>query len=532
MKTFETVKKPAGTVLLLIVAVLVSIAPADASHFSKGQRYFFKGDYQKALKAFEQALQKNDQNPMLWYLAGKSQLELGQTKQARRSLQKALILKADYGLARLALARLCHRELDEACARANYEYLVKHQARELSKQDLEVLAELRETSSAPAVVAKTDQAAPNPLPTATATAQPAVVAVSKDTRPPKIVLLAPALSRGIHVIGSDPGADPARIQIAGIATDDSRVKRITINGQEIAFRNQGQFEARVSISPGQNVINIRAVDSYGNVALKQITVQRPVKVAKVTPPPLASVPETTRGYRYFALIIAVADYADPAISDLDAPLDDARRLEHLLTGQYTFDPKRILLLTNPTRSRIVNTFYGLSKTIGAQDNLLIFYAGHGYWDQDLGIGYWLPQNAHKNDRADWLSNTTIRDYIRGIKSRHTLLIADACFSGGIFKTRSAFAEASPSVSELYKLNSRKAMTSGTLTEVPDQSVFVNYLLKRLQQNRSPYLSAGDLFAAFRTAVINNSPTHQIPQFGTIHGCGDEGGDFIFARRQP
>lgn len=34
-----------------------------------------------------------------------------------------------------------------------------------------------------------------------------------------------------------------------------------------------------------------------------------------------------------------------------------------------------------------------------------------------------------------------------------------------------------------------------------------------------------LFASFRKAVLNNSPTE--PQYGTIQNSGDEGGEFIF-----
>ena len=110
-------------------------------------------------------------------------------------------------------------------------------------------------------------------------------------------------------------------------------------------------------------------------------------------------------------------------------------------------------------------------------------------------------------------------------------MTDACFSGGIFKTRSAFSDVPPAVNELYKLPSRKAMTSGTLKEVPDHSVFVEYLTKRLDENKEQYLSSEQLFVSFRTAVINNSPIQQIPQYGEIRQCGDEGGDFIFVKRK-
>ncbi len=74
------------------------------------------------------------------------------------------------------------------------------------------------------------------------------------------------------------------------------------------------------------------------------------------------------------------------------------------------------------------------------------------------------------------------------------------------------------------------MTSGAMKEVPDKSVFVMMLKKRLVETDAKYLSAEALFASFREAVINNSPNGQVPQFGEIKETGDEGGDFIFVRK--
>ena len=90
-------------------------------------------------------------------------------------------------------------------------------------------------------------------------------------------------------------------------------------------------------------------------------------------------------------------------------------------------------------------------------------------------------------------------------------------------------EAPKSIQKLYDLPSRKAMTSGTLTRVPDRSSFIKYLVERLDDNQEECLSSEQLFSSFRLAVINNSDV--IPQYGEINNVGDEGGDFIFIRRK-
>jgi hypothetical protein len=86
------------------------------------------------------------------------------------------------------------------------------------------------------------------------------------------------------------------------------------------------------------------------------------------------------------------------------------------------------------------------------------------------------------------------------------------------------------VQKKYELPSRKAITSGTLTTVPNESVFMKYLLKRLNQNTQKYLSAGQLFNMIEDPVINNTTGDNQPQYAPISRTGDEGGDFIFIKR--
>lgn len=239
--------------------------------------------------------------------------------------------------------------------------------------------------------------------------------------------------------------------------------------------------------------------------------------------------EINRG-KYYALIIGIQDYLDPNINDLDQPVKDAQALYDVLTKFYTFQRENVILLSNPRRQQITKALDDLVEKVTPDDNLLIFYAGHGHWDEKLKQGFWLPVDAFEKNRGTWFSNADLKTYIGGINARHTLLITDACFSGSIFKTREAFTDVSADIQELYRYPSRKAMTSGALNAVPDRSVFIEYLIKRLQNNDIKFTSAEQLFYSFKTAVINNSANNQIPQFGEIRETGDEGGDFIFVKK--
>lgn len=258
---------------------------------------------------------------------------------------------------------------------------------------------------------------------------------------------------------------------------------------------------------------------------------KPTKPNVGTPDELASLMIKTLDQRkYYALLIGINAYAHESIVSLDNPLKDVDRLAEVLLDQYLFREENVSILKDPGRAEIIDALDALSKKVTDKDNLLIFYAGHGIWDERLKQGYWLPADASADSKSYWLSNSTIRDYLGGIQSKHTLLISDACFSGGILKERGVTIEGRAML-ELYKMPSRKAMTSGTMTTVPDESVFMEYLIKNLKENEQPLLSSEDLFRNFRIAVINNSPNGQVPQYGAISQVGDEGGDFIFLKKQ-
>ena len=311
--------------------------------------------------------------------------------------------------------------------------------------------------------------------------------------------------------------------IRGQASDKSGVAIVTINGEEASLDEKGNFSASVLLVPGNNEIKITAIDRYRNTASKKINIKRGSKVVK-------SKDKILNVGEYHALLIAVEQYDDDKVDDLVYPVSDAQKLKQILKN-YSFRESNIKLLENPMRSTILLELGELRKRLSKDDNLLIFYAGHGYWDKDIEQGYWLPRDAEIKNDSQWLSNYRILKAIEGIKTNHTLLISDACFSGGIFKTRNFSKEMPQEIKTLLKKRSRTAMTSGVLQKVPDKSIFMKYLVKKLIQNREPYLSAEQLLHDIKPIVMNNSPAEAElnPQYGIIRETGDEFGDFIFVR---
>ena len=72
----------------------------------------------------------------------------------------------------------------------------------------------------------------------------------------------------------------------------------------------------------------------------------------------------------------------------------------------------------------------MTEKLKPENNLLIFYAGHGQWDEQREQGYWLPRDAMRERRATGFPGQRLRDATRGIKARHILWISDAASRAG------------------------------------------------------------------------------------------------------
>lgn len=338
-----------------------------------------------------------------------------------------------------------------------------------------------------------------------------------DTQAPTITINSPKNAQE-RSVGKPIFTSPT-LTLQGQITDNEKVTAAWLNGQTLALQADGSFSQSVPLTMGTNSILIEATDAAQNRGTFRFEVER-----------RAEATVSTAFGTYHALLIAAKDYKNPSITDLTFPVSDAQKLKEVLVNQYAFAPQNVKLLPNPTRSELLAALGRYSEQLTDKDNLLIFYAGHGEWDAKLRQGYWLLADANANEIGNWFSNADLKTYLGGISTKHTLLISDACFSGSIFQGRSN--APNRAVTALASTPSRRAMTSGTLKTVPDESVFMRYLLKRLNENSEPYLSAQSLFSSFKEAVINNLPagSNLIPQYGVVQEAGDEGGDFVFVKK--
>lgn len=139
----------------------------------------------------------------------------------------------------------------------------------------------------------------------------------------------------------------------------------------------------------------------------------------------------------YLLAIAIDEYQH--CTKLSNAVLDVETFIQVLTTRYSIEAANITFIKNleATKRRIEQALLRLIKTVTPQDNLIIYFSGHGRHDEHFG-GNWVPVEAGTSDEdwPDYLSNGVIKDYLSRIKSFHTFLIADSCFSGSLFIDKS------------------------------------------------------------------------------------------------
>jgi len=231
---------------------------------------------------------------------------------------------------------------------------------------------------------------------------------------------------------------------------------------------------------------------------------------------------------YHALVIGINHYR--SVTPLKTAALDAKAVAEELKKNYGF---RVTLMLDATRNQVLDEFDNLRRNLTDNDNLLIYYAGHGYLDTDSDRGFWLPVNAEATHRANWLSNSDISDMVRATRARHVLVVADSCYAGTLTRSVAVQMTGLNDFSRLAQKRARTALTSGGLEPVEDagggqHSIFAKAFLDALQSNTG-VVDMSQIFSAIRREVMLSS--QQTPQYGDIRKTGHEGGDFIFVRKK-
>lgn len=337
---------------------------------------------------------------------------------------------------------------------------------------------------------------------------------ASDKTPPQLYVSSPAnTSEGFVIVYTD------LLAIKGTVIDDAGVSQLRINGLETPMRNNGNFTIMQPLVVGENLINIEATDINGNTALKKFIVSR----RNVDGEPY----DATKAKNYL-MVVGINSYE--YWPKLNNAVKDANDVAQTLRSIYKFDFDDVTLLTNETatRNNIYKALRDFVTKVTPQDNFMIYFSGHGYFDELLNEGYWVPVDAKVNSTGDYLSNSDILKVIGNINSQHTFLVADACFSGSLFSdTKRGYIE------NVERFKSRWGLASGRLEVVSDgqegnNSPFAKKFIEFLKTNKDDKISVSQLVQHVKMSVAEISD--QTPIGNPLKSVGDEGGEFVFYKR--
>jgi TPR repeat protein len=363
---------------------------------------------------------------------------------------------------------------------------------------------------------------------------------------PTIEIIDPpvALTRGMPSVQLRSAAKERKI--TGRVVAPAGLLSFTVNDKTESPDDFGIFSTNVRVEDEKTPVKMVAVDKMGQHTSLEFLLIPKLRYATSAEEQLktsSDTRETTRRIagevdfgNYYALVIGNNQYSH--FPNLVSASVDARETAELLSSKYGF---KTTTLIDATRYDLLSALNNLRETLTENDNLLIYYAGHGELDRVNLRGYWLPVDAEPNSTANWVSNVAVTDILNAMSAKHILVVADSCYSGSL--TRSSMARLESGMSDevrtrwlkvMARTRSRTVLTSGGLKPVLDQgggqhSVFAKSFLRVLSQNDS-ILEAYKLFRDLAKEVQQTASKYgidQIPEYAPIKHGGHEAGEFFF-----
>jgi uncharacterized protein len=339
---------------------------------------------------------------------------------------------------------------------------------------------------------------------------------------------------------------------AAIAEKDSQLGLLQKQLQELQQRVARQPAPQKTADSGKEVEALKKwiaqLESERRKSTERLAgipkTRTPQGMTDLTPIPPTADERTMSGMnfgRYYAIVIGNQNYQ--SIESLATPKYDAARAARILADKYGFT---VQILEDANDITILKTINDLNAVLKPEDNVLIYYAGHGtrLKSGKIESGYWLPVNADAppEDRF-WIPNEQITGHLGRLPAKRVLVVADSCYAG-LLSTDPSYLFLNDKVSYSkeyikYKLpkRARLLLSSGGDKPVLDEgsggnSVFARAFLDELEANQG-ILSSPELFSRVRKRVEVAAAKNkfvQTPEFKSIKGAGHEVGDFFFVPR--
>jgi low affinity Fe/Cu permease len=224
-------------------------------------------------------------------------------------------------------------------------------------------------------------------------------------------------------------------------------------------------------------------------------------------------------------VVGIDDYT--GVAKLNNAVRDAQAVRDALLEFYDFDKSRLTELYDEkaTRQNIMQALRKMASELKENDNVILYFSGHGHYDKMLEEGYWVPVGANYDIIDDYISYSFIQKVVKAARARHILLIVDSCYSGAVLVRERDIVR-----DRLERDPSRWIIASGRNEVVPDGQVggnspFAKELIYLLENYHDSSLSTMSLVDKLTSNVIYNS--RQTPIGQPLFDVGHRGGQFFF-----
>jgi hypothetical protein len=348
-----------------------------------------------------------------------------------------------------------------------------------------------------------------------------------------IVILKPTPKRGAAAI------ERPEVEIEGEVNWSAPAKAVLVEGKMAELKAPGRFAYKAALKAGLNTIEIVALTADGRTHQKKLEFlfEGDRKALEGD------------GRRY-AVVIANQNYdrARTGFDSLRTPFADADAVADLLTGRYGFVTEAKLpnggtfplFLKDATRHDIETLLYKIGLVAGEKDTVLIYFAGHGIYEEKTTIAFWVPVDAEAGVPISYLSASEISEAVQRMEANKVVIVSDSCFSGALLR---GGGDAAPKIADddrqraLLRLAQRRTrilISSGNNEPVEDlggagHSVFAKALITGLEDMRHDSFSARELYDGYILPLVAAN-ADQEPQYRPIERSGHEGGDMVFVRQ--
>ena len=333
-------------------------------------------------------------------------------------------------------------------------------------------------------------------------------------------------------------SEEKKLEIKANITSESPLENVVLHfsqkrdGRPVASRTayiedeySTNFDITLRMLDGDNWIIIEAKTKSGGVTREY----RNVKVG------MDAIGDAVMADRKdYALLFGINKYDN--WSDLVNPVYDVEAIGKELKERYGFE---VEIIKDAEQDQVMTKLREYAQiNYKPQDQLFIFFAGHGQYDDVFGEGFLVAKNSLRNDvsKNSYISHNRIRSNINNIPCEHIFLGMDVCF-GGTFdpllaSSRSAAYELTNDKEYLVRKLSkktRKYLTSGSKEYVSDgvaggHSPFARNMLEALKSN-----GGEDRILILDEIKAYMERLKSTPRFGSF-GTDENGSDFVFIAR--